>query len=269
MIGQEFAGYTLTRRLVNGGMTHLYVAVDHQQHRVVLRRLKADYLKDKRIRNSFMHGAEILSKLHHPNIVRLIKAGLFHDEPFMALEYVEAKNMKDLIQCKSPLLYENMLTMFRQMAAAISHVHTMGYWHLDFKPENLIVRDDGLVVLVDFDLAIERSAKPVKLSPLPGTFAYLPPEALTKNLVDDQTDIFSFGVTCYEMLTGRKPFEGVTLDDARRNQIDPNTRPMRISLHNVRVPVLLETLIFKCLAKRPEERYPSISLVTRDLETMV
>ncbi|HMO51119.1 MAG TPA: serine/threonine-protein kinase [Kiritimatiellia bacterium] len=269
MIGQEFAGYTLTRRLANGGMTHLYVAVDREQHRVVLRRLKPDFLKDRRIRNSFLHGAEILSRLHHPNIVRLIKAGLFHDEPFMALEFVEAKNMKDLIQTKSPLLYLNVLTMFRQMAAAINHVHLMGYWHLDFKPENLIVREDGLVVLVDFDLALERSSKPVKLSPLPGTPAYLPPESLTRNIVDDQTDIFSFGVTCYEILTGRKPFEGVTPEDVKRNQIDPNVRPMRLSLHNIKIPLPLETLLFKCLAKRPEERYPSISLVTRDLETMV
>lgn len=269
MIGQEFAGYSITRRLANGGMTHLYVAVDSSHQRVVLRRLKPDYLRDKRIRNNFLHGAEILNKLQHPNIVRLIKAGLYQDEPFMALEYVESRNLKDLILTKSPLLYQNVLTMFRQMAAALNHVHLMGYWHLDFKPENLIVREDGLVVLVDFDLAIERKPKPVKLSPLPGTFAYLPPEALLKNLVDDQTDIFSFGVTCYEILTGHKPFEGITAEDARRNQVDPNTRAMRLSLHNIKVPTPLETLIFKCLAKRQEERYPSISLVTRDLETMV
>lgn len=269
MIGQEFAGYTLTRRLAHGGMTQLYVAVDRQQHRVVLRRLKPDFIKDRRIRNHFLRGAEILAKLHHPNLVRLHKAGLFNDEPFMALEYVESRNMKDLIQAKSPLLYQNVLTMFRQMAAAIHHVHVMGFWHLDFKPENLIVRDDGLVVLVDFDLAIERSAKPLKLSPLPGTFAYLPPETLTKSIVTDQTDIFSFGVSCYEILRGRKPFEGITPDDARHNQIDPATLPLRLSAQSVRVLPALETLILKCLAKRPEDRYPSISLVVRDLETMI
>ena len=269
MIGQEFAGYTITRRLASGGMTYLYVAVARNQHRVVLRRLKPDYIHDKRIRNSFMHGAEILSKLHHPNIVRLNKAGLFQDEPFMTLEYVESRNLRDLIQTKSPLLYQNILTMFRQMAAALNHVHSMGYWHLDFKPENLIVREDGLVVLVDFDLAIERKPKPVKLSPLPGTYAYLPPESLTKSTVDDQTDIFSFGVTAYEVCTGHKPFEGVTTEDAKRNQIDPNVRPMRINNHSMKVSAPLETLIFKCLAKRQEERYPSITLVTRDFETMV
>jgi len=269
MIGQEFAGYTLTRRLANGGMTHLYVAVDRHQQRVVIRRLRPDFLKDKRIRQGFLNGAEILSRIHHPNIVRLVKAGLFHDEPFMVVEYVESRNMKDLIQARSTLLANNVLTMFRQMAAALGHVHASGVWHLDFKPENLIVRDDGLLVLVDFDLAMPRSPKPVRLSPLPGTPAYLPPETLARNLVDDQTDIFSFGVSCYEMLSGRKPFEGITLEDARRNQIDPNIKPTRLSLHNVRVPAAMEALILKCLAKRQEERYPSMSLIIRDLETMV
>ena len=269
MIGQEFAGFTIVRRLTSGGMTQLDVGVDTHQHRAVIRRLKADCLKDRRTRKNFLHGAEVLSKMHHPNIVRLIKAGKFKGEPYMATEFIEARNIKDLIFAKSPLLYENVLTMFRQIAAAVHHVHVTGYWHLDIKPENFIVREDGLVVLVDFDLAIARKPKSVKLSPMPGTFSYMPPESLERHTVDDQTDIFSFGVTCYEILTGHNPFEGITVEDAKRNMIDPNVRPMKISLHNVRIPPQLEAVIFKCLAKPKEERYPSIGLVIRDLETIV
>jgi len=269
MIGQEFAGYTITRRLASGGMTHLYVGIDAQQNRAVIRRLKPDYIRNKRIRKSFLHGAEVLSTLHHPNIIRLIKAGTYKNEPYMATEYLESRNIKDLIFSKSPLLYQNLLTMFRQIAAALNHVHMKGYWHLDIKPENFIVRQDGLVVLVDFDLAIRRKSKPIKLSPMPGTFAYMPPESLRKNLVDDQTDIFSFGVTCYEILTGHKPFQGVTLDDAKKNQVDPNVQPTRISMNKINISPQLEALIFKCLAKRKDERYPSISLVVRDLETII
>ena len=269
MTGQEFAGYAITRRLANGGMTYLFVAVDAQQNRVVIRRIKPEYLKDRRIRQSFLHGAEILGRIHHPNIVRLLKGGLFNDEPYTVVEYVEARTLRDLIQRKDPLIHQNILTMMRQMAAALSCVHTSGFWHLDFKPENLIVRNDGLVILIDFDLAMERKPKPVKVSPLPGTFAYLPPETLSRGLVDDQTDIYSFGVTCYELLTGHKPFEGISLDDAKKAQLDPNGRPTRLKMHNVNVPVAMETLIFKCLAYRQEVRYPSMSLVMRDLETMV
>jgi serine/threonine protein kinase len=269
MTGQEFAGYSITRRLASGGMTYLYVGVDAMQNRVVIRRLKPEYIRDRRIRATMLAGAEVLSKLHHPNIVRLIRFGTYQDEPYTVVEYVEARNLRELILRKDPLIYQNILTILRQMAAALSYVHLAGYLHLDFKPENLIVRNDGLVILIDFDLAIERKPKPVKVSPLPGTFAYLPPETLSRSLVDDQTDIYSFGVTCYEMLTGHKPYEGVTLEDARKAQMDPNSRPMRLKFHNVQVPAAMESLIFKCLAYRQEERYPSMSLVMRDLETMV
>lgn len=269
MTGQEFAGYAITRRLAAGGMTYLYIGVDHAQHRVVIRRLKPEYLRDRRIRANFMHGAEILSRLHHPNVVRLLKASVQGDEPYQVLEYVESRTLRELIARRDPLLLQNTLSLMRQMAAALSCVHTSGFLHLDFKPDNLIVRNDGLVVLVDFDLAIERKPKPVKISPLPGTFAYLPPETLTKSWVDDQTDIYSFGVTCYEMLTGHKPFEGVTPEDSRKMQLDPAVPPKRLRVHGVNVPPAMETLIFKCLAHYPEARYPSISLVLRDLETMI
>ena len=268
-MGQEFAGYSITRRLASGGMTYLYVGVDAQQNRVVIRRLKHEYQRDRRVRANFLNGAKILGQLHHPNIVRLIKAGLCQDEPFTVVEFVEARNLRELILRKDPLLYQNTLTIMRQMAAAISYVHLAGFLHLDIKPENLIVRNDGLLILIDFDLAIERKPKPVKLSPLPGTFAYMPPETLLRNLVDDQSDIYAFGVTCYEMMTGHKPFEGVTVEDARKAQVDPNGRPTRFRFHNVNLPPSMESLILKCLAYRQADRYPSMSLVMRDLETMV
>ena len=269
MTGQEFAGYAITRRLAAGGMTYLYVGVDHAQQRVVIRRLKPEFLRDKRIRGSFMHGAEILAKLHHPNVVRLLKASVHLDEPYQVLEYVESRTLRELVARRDPLLMQNTLSLMRQMAAALSYVHLNGYLHLDFKPENLIVRNDGLVVLIDFDLALDRKPKPTKINPLPGTFAYLPPETLTKNLVDDQTDIYSFGITCYEMLTGHKPYEGVTLEDSRRMQLDPNVQPKRLKLHAVNVTPAMEQLILKCLAHQTVARYPSMSLVFRDLETMI
>ena len=269
MTGQEFAGFAITRRLAAGGMTYLYVGVDQNQNRYVIRRLRPEFIRDRRIRASFMHAAEVLAKLHHPNVVRLVQAGNQGDEPYMVLEYVDSRSLRDLIQRKDPLLSSNVLSIMRQMAASLTYVHMSGFLHLDFKPENLIVRNDGLVVLVDFDLAIERKPKPVKISPLPGTFAYLPPETLTRNLVDDQTDIYSFGVTCYEMLCGHKPFEGISADEAKREQLDPNAHIRRLKYYQVSVAPALETLIFKCLAHRQTDRYPSMSLVMRDLETMV
>lgn len=269
MTGQDFAGYAITRRLAAGGMTYLYLGVNAQHERVVIRRMKPEFLKDRRIRASFTHGGDILAHLDHPNVVRLITTGTHQDEPFQVLEYIESHTLRDLIGLKHPLLKQNPLTMMRQMAAGLGYVHVAGFLHLDYKPENILVRSDGLVVLVDFDLAQPRKNLPLRLTPMPGTFSYLPPETHQKSTVDDQTDIYAFGVTCYELLTGHKPFEGVTPDDSKRMQLDPAVQPRKLRLHNVVVPPAMENLIFKCLAHPTFARYPSMSLVLRDLEALI
>ena len=269
MTSQEFAGYAITRRLAAGGMTYLYLGVNRQQERVVIRRMRPEFLRDRRLRTSFINGGEILARLDHANVVRLIEAGIHHDEPYQVLEYIESHPLRDLVAQRHPLLRQNPLSMMRQIAAGLSYIHLAGFLHLDLKPDNILMRADGLAVIVDFDLALPRKHLPIKLSPLPGTFAYLPPETIGKGLVDDQTDIYAFGVTCYEMLTGHKPFEGVTPEDSRRMQLDPTAHPRKLRLHNVTVPPAMENLIFKCLAHPTIARYPSMSLVLRDLEAMI
>ena len=250
-------------------MTYLYLGVNRQQERVVIRRMKPEFLRDKRLRTSFIQGGEILARIDHANVVRLIETGTHQDEPYQVLEYIESHPLRDLVAQRNPLLRQNPLSMLRQLAAGLACVHLSGFLHLDFKPDNVLIRADGLAVIVDFDLALPRKNLPVKLSPLPGTFAYLPPETLQKGLVDDQTDIYAFGVTCYELLTGHKPFEGVTPDDSRRMQLDPQAQPRKLRLHNVVVPPAMENLVFKCLARPTAARYPSMSLVLRDLEAMI
>lgn len=269
MTGPDIAGYSVTRRLANGGMTNLFVGVDAAHQRVVLRKIRPEFVGDRNVKAAFQHGAQILARLDHPNVVRMIKTGLEGDTPYMVVEYVDGSNMRELLLHHSALLKMNPLTMMRQMAAALSYVHLSGFLHLDFKPENLIVRTDGLIVLIDFDLAMERKPKPMKLSPLPGTFAYLPPETINKGLVDEQTDIYAFGVSCYELLSGHKPFEGVSPDDSKRQQLNPHAHPKVLRQHNVHVSMGLERVIFKCLAHHQHDRYPSMSLVQRDLETIV
>ena len=269
MVGQDFAGYSVTRRLANGGMTNIFVGVDGAQRRVLIRMIRPELAGDRRVLASFLHGAVVLARLKHPNVVRLIQGGAEKKQPFMVVEFVEGSNLRELISQRAPLLHMNPLSLMRQMAAALCYVHIAGFWHLDFKPENLIVCEDGHVVLVDFDLAMDRKPKPVRLHPLPGTFAYLPPETLNTEQVDDQTDIYAFGVTCYEMLTNHKPFEGVTPDDSRRMQLDPRMNPKSMRLHNAQLRPTLERIVFKCLARQQHERYPSMSLVQRDLETLV
>lgn len=266
---REFAGFSIVRNLAGGGMTRLYVALDGQQNRVVIRILTDEWARHRKFRKSFFHSAEILAKLDHPSIVKLVKTGCEGSIPYMALQFIESRSLRDLILYRDPLLTENVLSLMRQIAAAVFYIHSSGYLHLDLKPENILVQPDGHVVIIDFDLAIKRKRRPVRIKQLPGTPSYVAPETLTKHLVDEGADIYSFGVTCYEMLTYHKPFEGDKIEMVRAMQVDPNIPPTRLRQHNPSVPAALESLVLKCLAKQPAERYPSMSLVIRDLEALI
>ncbi len=252
-----FKDYTIIRGIPFGGMTDLYVAqTPGHEMRVVLRLLKTQYLGHRRIRRQFIEGGEILAGLDHPNIVKLLDRGTTDgNRPYMALEYIEGRNLRELIVQRDPILKSHPLAIIRQMAEALYYVHTSGFLHFDFKPENLIVQPSAHVTLVDFDLAFRRNASPVKVKEISGTPAYLAPELIKFQVADESTDIFSFGVSCYELLTGRKPYAspGDPSSPAAPRTLQPDT------------PASLSTLVLKCLDKQPSSRYPSMSLVLKDL----
>lgn len=264
----ELPGYRIIRSIFKGGMTDLYVATDSSESRVVIRSLKKQYAQDRRIRKNFLHGAKVLSRLNHPHIVHLLDYGKSGGMPYMILEYIESRTLRDLLIQRDPLLTQNTLSLMRQIADALNHLHAQGYVHLDVKPENLLVTPEGQVVLIDFDLVIKRPKYPVRLKEYPGTPAYVAPEILTTRRADERADIYSFGVTVYEMVAFRKPFERNTLDESRIAQIDPAVPPTPLNNHCVNPPAPLASLIGKCLAKDPDSRYPSMSLVVKQLEAI-
>ena len=271
-MNQEFAGYSITRPMTGGGMTKLYVAIDPQQNRYVIRVLDAIVAKDRQARKRFFYGGEVIAHLNHPqphpNIVPFIKAGYEGKIPYMVLEYIESRTLRDLLLYREPLLTDNVMVFIRQLANVIQYVHAGGYLHLDIKPENILIRPDGRLILIDFDLAIPRKRFFKKLRNVGGTTAYLPPETLVERIADDRTDIYAFGICCYEMLSFRKPYEGDKIEHVRAAQIDPKTPPTPIRQHNPDVPTALANIVMKCIAKDPRERYPDMVLVLRDLNRL-
>ena len=271
-MNQEFAGYSITRSMSGGGLTKLYVAIDAQQVRYVIRVLDAVQARDRKNRNRFFHGGEVIARLNspqpHPNIVPFIKAGYEGKTPFMVLEYIESRTLRDLILFREPLLTDNVMIFIRQLANVIQYVHAKGFLHLDIKPENILIRPDGRLVLIDFDLALPRKRFFKKLATVSGTTAYVPPETLLNRTADDRADIYAFGICCYEMLTFHKPYEGEKIDQVRAAQIDPRTPPQPIRQYNPNVPVALANLVMKCIAKNPADRYPDMVLVLRDLNNL-
>jgi serine/threonine-protein kinase len=264
--GSTFAGYTILDRLNQGGMADIYVATDQAGRKIILRILLPEHRYHWRSNRRFRWGCEVLAKLEHPNVVRLYGAGSFQGRPFAILEFVDGPNLKETILRSDPILHSHRLKMLTGMAAGLSHIHERGFLHLDFKPENVLVNHDHDPKIIDLDLSIPRPDHPKRSSVLSGTLAYLAPEQIASEPVDERADIFAFGVTAYEMVTGRKPITGNTRHEILQKyaHFNQHVKPPRTYLPDL--PVFIETVILKCLEKDVARRYPSLQLVLRDLQ---
>jgi len=148
----------------------------------------------------------------------------------------------------------------------LEHMHESGYMHLDFKPENVLVTRNASVRLVDFDLAQPIPEKPKKPSGKnPGTPAYMAPEQLLGEPINQRVDIFSFGVAAYELLTNQKPFPGDTPGEILRKQVDRSGFIVPRE-YNPDMPLALEKVILRCLEREPERRYPFVGVMVRELQ---
>lgn len=260
--------YQIRDRLAKGGMADIFLAIDRNDQYVALRRLREDLARRWGTVRQFAWGNDVITHLNHINIIRYIDSGKTDGLPWVVMEYVNGPNLRELLVNEFNAVKQHTMSILLGMAAALNHVHEHGYLHLDFKPENILVTKDFVVKLIDFDLCLRREDKPIKLKKLSGTPAYLAPEQISKKIVDERTDIFSFGVAAYEVLTGRKPVTGTTLGEVYQAymNMEEEIRPARE--FNKDIPLKLDRTIFKCLARDPERRYPVMSLVLRDLRAI-
>jgi serine/threonine protein kinase len=200
------------RELINsGGMADIWLATDSKEQVFALRRLHDSLRADATARKRFVAGCEVLSKIHnHEGVVGYYEHGKIDGTLYLLMEYVEGWNLKLMYGSHDQILLDNVGNIVIDMATGLEHVHESGFMHLDFKPENVLITQNGGVRIADFDLAqpIPKVAK--KLSKNPGTPAYMSPEQLMREPVDQRADIFAFGVSIYELLTNYKPFPGET-----------------------------------------------------------
>lgn len=249
-------------------MADIWLATNQEGKPFALRRLHHDLRFNLLAKRRFLRGCEILSKIHdHEHVIGYLEHGKIEGDLYLLMEYVEASNLKMLLGRSDPILSEFVGNILIDMAVALEHVHDSGFIHLDFKPENVIVTRNGSIRLVDFDIALPKPDKPIKLSKNPGTPAYMAPEHLMKQPLDHRADIFAYGVSAYEVLTFRKPFPGETADEVLKRQLDKNTPITPPRDLNPDIPFALEKTILKCLERDMEKRYPYMSVLVRDLQT--
>jgi eukaryotic-like serine/threonine-protein kinase len=263
----QFGPYYLQELINSGGMADIWLATNQKGEAFALRklhdRLRYNFIAKKR----FVRGCEVLAHIHnHEYVIGYVEHGKIDGAPYLLMEYVEASNLKQLAARSDPVLGEYLGNILIDMAIALEHVHESGYIHLDFKPENVLVTRNGNVRLVDFDLAKPRPEKPRKMTRNPGTPAYMAPEQLMRLPIDHRVDIFAFGVSAYELVTGRKPFPGDSADEILRKQLDRSEDIVSPREINPDVPAALEKAIMKCLERDLDKRYPFMPVLVRDLQ---
>ncbi|MCM3900109.1 MAG: protein kinase [Pyrinomonadaceae bacterium] len=280
LVGQKVSHYQVLSLLGVGGMGEVYLAEDTQLGRQVALKVLAPELRDQTEQlQRLEQEARAASALNHPNILTIYESGEANDVRYIAAEYVSGEALRDCLT-REQLTISETLDIAMQIVAALEAAHQAGIVHRDVKPENVILRKDGLVKLLDFGIAklaqrpledLEAEAPTralVKTSPgmVMGTVGYMAPEQVRGQTVDGRADEWSLGVMLYEMLTGRLPFAGETVSDAiaaiLKTEAEPPTN------FNSDIPVELERIVLKTLRKDADERYQHIKDLLLDLRDL-
>ena len=203
--------YEMEEFLGRGGMSDVYLAFDtRRQVRVAVKVLREDLAEDVEFVRRFRREAEALAQLDHPNIVRFYSFERQGTTAFIVMDYVSGATLRRrLAEVEGPLSVEEATAILRPVVAALQYAHNEGYVHRDIKPGNIMLRDDGTVLLSDFGIARATESITMTTGPI-GTPAYMSPEQILGQSVDQRTDVYSLGVVLYEMLAGRRPFTGET-----------------------------------------------------------
>ena len=248
-------------------MADIWLATDATNKGYALRLMHQRLRYDFAARRRFVHGCEILARItDHASIIGYVEHGKINGQLYLLMEYIEAENLKELYARQDSVLVENVAQILIDMAVGLEHMHQNGFMHLDFKPENVLISPNGSVRLVDFDLAQQIPEKPKKFSKKnPGTPAYMAPEQLLGRPLTHHVDIFSYGVTAYELLTNQKPFPGETPSEILKKQLD-RTAFRGPRQFNAEVPPALEKVILRCLEREPDHRYPLMGVMVRELQ---
>lgn len=260
--------YEILEKIGSGGMSVVYKAKCHTLNRLVaIKVLKEEFASDENFVSKFKMEAQAAARLSHPNIVNVYDVVDEENLHYIVMELIEGITLKSYIEKKELLDSKEAIGIAIQVAQGIAAAHEQHIIHRDIKPQNMIISKDGKVKVADFGIARAVSSQTVNSSAAVGSVHYISPEQARGGYCDERSDIYSFGITLYEMVTGRVPFEGDnTVAVALAHLEDPVVPP---GDYNPQVYPGLEDIILKCTKKKPDRRYGSMEEVIHDLHRVL
>ena len=256
--------YEIQSKIGAGGMSDVYKANDRKLNRKVsIKILKRDFADDQNFVTKFRNEARAAASLNHPNIVNVYDVGEGDGIYYIVMEHIDGITLKKYIEYKKKLNIRESIEIAMQVARGLEAAHSKKIIHRDIKPQNIMISRDGKVKVTDFGIARAASAQTISSNAM-GSVHYISPEQAKGGYCDERSDIYSLGITLYEMLTGKVPFEGestvaVALQHIQGEMIPPRkVDPM--------IPVSLEKIILKCTQKKPDRRYSNVTELIEDLK---
>lgn len=268
LIADRFS-FNTKHSLGQGGMGTVYRGKDTQTgDYIAVKSLRQDILsQNPEVVKRFQREGEALSQLNHPNIVKMLTYCDDENEHYLVMEYVGGGSLYDLLQEQSQLSVQRALYIALDLADALTRAHRLNILHRDIKPANVLLAEDGTPRLTDFGMALMEQSHVTQSGVIVGTLAYLSPEALNGEELDERTDIWAYGVMLYEMLAGRRPFDherAGPLISMILTQSVPDLETLRPDL-----PTALVDLIYRMLIKDRNTRISSIRIVGAELEAII
>ena len=268
MKGQKISDrYQIIKSIGEGGMANVYLAYDTILDRnVAVKVLRGDLATDEKFVRRFQREALSASSLSNPNIVEVYDVGEDDGEYYIVMEYIEGKHLKNLIKKRGKLTVSEAVDIVMQITDGLSVAHDSYIIHIDIKPQNIMVLENGLVKITDFGIAMAmNSTQLTQTNSVMGSVHYLPPEQASGKGSTLQSDIYSIGILFYELLTGKLPFKGENAVEIALKHLKEPLPSISEELPNI--PQSVENIIIKATAKNPKNRYSDAREMYEDLKT--
>ncbi|MBU5354378.1 Stk1 family PASTA domain-containing Ser/Thr kinase [Paenibacillus silvae] len=268
MIGHQLGGrYEVIERVGGGGMALVYKAQDLLLNRnVAIKVLRQQFVHDEEFIRRFRREAQSAASLSHPNVVSIYDVGQEDDVHYIVMEYVEGKNLNEIIKERAPLQVDEAVHIASQIADALDHAHHNQIIHRDIKPHNILIGRNGRVKVTDFGIARAVTSTTItQTGSVVGSVHYFSPEHAKGIVTGEKSDLYSLGIVLYQMLTGQLPFLGESpISVALKHLQEEFDEPRKF---NPLIPQSVENVILKSMRKNPQERYQSAKEMQNDLET--